>query len=186
MSALVGSDLLGTAKTSNPDGDEGFSDCFGGDVRQRECLRPTGVSVDGGETVPEARRHRQRPYQVNIHMRETGRREFETPERDLHVPRHLGTLEGCTRECPCAAIFPHSQPHQLDSGDGSGVAEAVEGVKNLASEGCVYKWPWLLSGCIIVQVDVCPTEAPSHFSGCLAAPHPEPGNSQEPVKKQVK
>jgi plasmid stabilization system protein ParE len=33
--------------------DEGFSDCFGGDVRERECLRPTGVSIDCGEAVPE-------------------------------------------------------------------------------------------------------------------------------------
>jgi len=40
-----------------------------------------------------------------------------------------------TRECPCASIFPHSQPHQLDSGVYSGVTVAVEGVKNLASEG---------------------------------------------------
>ena len=69
-------------------------------------------------------------------MRETCRREVETLERGLHLTRYLGTLAGGTRRCPCAAIFPHSQPHQLDSGVGSGVAEAVEGVKNLASEGC--------------------------------------------------
>ena len=31
-------------------------------VKERECLRPTDVSVDGGETVQEARRHGQRPY----------------------------------------------------------------------------------------------------------------------------
>jgi len=54
---------------SNPDADEGFSNCFGGDVRQRECLRPTGVSVDGSETVLVARRDRQRPHQVNVHER---------------------------------------------------------------------------------------------------------------------
>ena len=91
-----------------------------------------------------------------MHMRGTCRREVETPERGLHVPRYQGTLAGCTRECPCVAIFPHSQPHQFDSGVGSGVAEAVEGVKNLASEGCVYEWPWLLSRCVIVEVDVRP------------------------------
>ena len=113
----------------------------------------TGVSVDGGETVPEARRHRQRPYQVNMHMRQTCRREVETPERGLHVPRYLGTFGGCTRECPCAAIFSHSQPHQLDSGVDSGVAEVAEDVKNLAFEGCGYEWPWLLSGCVTVEVD---------------------------------
>jgi len=45
LPALVGCDLLGTAETSNPDGDEGFRDCFGGDVRRRECLRPTGVLI---------------------------------------------------------------------------------------------------------------------------------------------
>jgi len=71
LPALIGCDLLGTAETSNPDGDEGLSNCFGGDVRQRECLRPTGVSVDGSETVPETKRDRQRPHQVDMHMRET-------------------------------------------------------------------------------------------------------------------
>ena len=76
------------------------------------------------------------PYKVNMHMREKCRRKVETPERGLHMPRYLGTLAGGTRQCPCAAIFHHSQPHQLDSGVDSGVAEAVEGVKNLASEGC--------------------------------------------------
>ena len=50
-------------------------------VKERECLRPTDVSVDGGETVPENRRHGQRPYQINMHLRETCRREVETPER---------------------------------------------------------------------------------------------------------
>jgi len=38
LPALVGCDLLRTAKMSNPDRDEGFSNCFGGGVRQRECL----------------------------------------------------------------------------------------------------------------------------------------------------
>jgi len=119
-------------------------------VKERECLRPTDVSVDGGETVPENRRHGQRPYQVNMHLRETCRREVETPERGLHVPRYLGLLAGCTRTCPCAVVLPYSRSHkslgnQLDSGVGSVVAEAVEGVKNLASEGCGYEWPWLLS-----------------------------------------
>jgi hypothetical protein len=33
LPALVGCDLLGTAETSNPDGNESFSDCLGGDVR---------------------------------------------------------------------------------------------------------------------------------------------------------
>ena len=90
-------------------------------------------------------------------------------------------------------MIPHSQAHQLDSGVGSGVAEVVEVVKILASEGCGYEWPWLLSGFVTVEVDVRPgnvyplqTETPSHFSGCLAAPQPDPGNSQEPVKQQVK
>jgi len=91
-----------------------------------------------------------------MHMRETCRREVVILERGLHVPRYLEKLAGCTRECPCAAIFPHSQPHQLDSGVGSGVAEAVEVVKNLSSEVCVYEWPWLLSGCVIVEDDVRP------------------------------
>jgi len=62
-------DLLGETETSNPDGDKGFSDCFGGDVRQRDCLRSTCISIDGSETVPEARRNRQRPDQIDMHMR---------------------------------------------------------------------------------------------------------------------
>ena len=61
MPALVGCDLLGAAETRNPNGDEGFSDCFGGDVRERECLRSTGVPVDGSEAVPEDRTHKQQP-----------------------------------------------------------------------------------------------------------------------------
>ena len=77
------------------------------------------------------------------------------------MPRYLGSLAGCTHACPCAAVFPHSRPHKplghkLDGGVDSGVAEAVEGVKNLASEGCGYEWPWLLSGCVTVEVDVHP------------------------------
>jgi len=68
LPAVVGCDLLWTAESSNPDGDEGFSDCFGDDVRQRECLRPTGVSVDGNEAVPVDRRDRPQPEQVDMHM----------------------------------------------------------------------------------------------------------------------
>jgi hypothetical protein len=70
LPALVGGDLLRTAETSNPDRDESLSYCFCGDLRERECLRPTGVSVDGSETVPEAGSDRQRPDQVDMHMRE--------------------------------------------------------------------------------------------------------------------
>jgi len=66
LPALVVCDLLGTAETSNPDGDEGFSHCFGVDVRRRECLRPTGVSVGGSEIMLEARRERQRSLQVDM------------------------------------------------------------------------------------------------------------------------
>jgi hypothetical protein len=33
LRALVSCDLMGTAEMSNPDGDEGFSYCFSGDVR---------------------------------------------------------------------------------------------------------------------------------------------------------
>jgi len=121
-------------------------------------LRPTGVSVDGSETVPETRRNRQRPEQVDMHMWETCRREVETPERGLHVPRYLGLLAGCTRACPWAAVFPHSRPHkplgqQLDGGVGPGVAKVVEGVKDLASEKCGYEWPRLWSGCVTVKVE---------------------------------
>ena len=75
-----------------------------------------------------------------MHMRETCRREVETPESGLHMTRYLGLLAGCTRTCPCAAVLPNSQSNkslgnQLDSGVGSVVAEALEGVKDLASEG---------------------------------------------------
>jgi len=163
LPAVVGCDLLGTAEMSNPDGDEGFSDCFGGDVRQRECLRPMDVSVDGSETVLEARGNRQRPDQANMHMRQTCQREDENLERGLHVPHYLGSLAGCTRTCtctcPCAAVFPHSQPHkplghQLD-GVGPWVAKAVEGVKDLVSERCGCEWLQLSGGCVTVKVDVC-------------------------------
>jgi hypothetical protein len=120
-----------------------------------------GVSVDGSEAVPEARRHLQRSYQVNMHMRETCRREVETPERGFHVPRYLGSLAGSTSTCPYAAVFPRSRPHktlghQLDGGVGPGVVGAVEDVKNLLSERCGYDWPRLWSGCVRVKVDVCP------------------------------
>jgi len=144
LPALVGCDLLGAAETGNPDRDEGLSDCFGGNVSQRESLKPTCVSVDGCETVPEAGRNRQRPDQVEMHKRETRRREVETPERGIHMPRYLGQLARCKRACPCAAVFTHSRPHkplghQLDGGFGSGVAKALEGVKNVASEMHGYK-----------------------------------------------
>ena len=161
MPALVGCDLLGTAETSDPDGDEGFSNCFDSDIRQRECLRPTCVSVDGSDTVPEARRDRQLPNQVYMHMREMCQWEGETPKRGLHVPSDLGSLVGCKRACPCAALCPHSRSHkllghQLNGGVGPGVAKAVEGVKNLASERCGDEWPQLQSGCVTVKGDVRP------------------------------
>ena len=115
---------------SNPDRDEGFSDCFGGDIRQRECIRPMGISVDGSETVPEARRDRHRPDQVNMHMRETYRQEVETPDSSLHMPCDLGWLARCTCSCPCMAVHPQSRPHkplahQLHGGVGPGVPKAV-------------------------------------------------------------
>jgi hypothetical protein len=40
---------------------------------------PTGVSVDGKDSTRSQKR-RQRPNQVDMHMRETCRREGETPE----------------------------------------------------------------------------------------------------------
>ena len=106
LPALVGCDLLGTAEKSNPDGDEDLRDCFGGDLRERECLRSTGVPLEGSETVPEARRERQWADQVDTHMRKTCRREFETLERGLYVARYLGKLAGWTRACPCGQSFP--------------------------------------------------------------------------------
>jgi hypothetical protein len=108
LPALVGCDLLGTAETSNPDGDVGFSDCFGGDVRRWECLRPMGVSVDGSGTVLEARRNMQRPHQVDMHTRETCRREVVTPERSV----------ACTYNCACAICvwqFVPIPPHRVAS-----------------------------------------------------------------------
>jgi hypothetical protein len=72
MPALVDCDLLGTAETSNPDRDEGLRYCFGGDFREKECLRPC-VPVDGSEKIPEARRDRQWADQVDTHMRKTCR-----------------------------------------------------------------------------------------------------------------
>ena len=80
-----------------------------------------------------------------MHVRETCRREVETPERevetperDLRVPLYLGSLEGYKLACPCAVVFPHSRPnkplgHHLESGVDFGVAENAEGVKYLAS-----------------------------------------------------
>ena len=64
------------------------------------------------------------------------------------MPRDLRSLAGCTRACPCAAVFFHSRPHeplgqQFDGGVGPGVAKAVKGVKNLAFERRGYEWPRL-------------------------------------------
>jgi len=98
--------LLGAAETSNPEKDEGLSNCISGNVRQRGCLRSTCVSVDGSETVPEAGGDRQRPDQVDVHMRETCRREVEIPERGFHMPRYHGKLTFCTSVCPSAAVLP--------------------------------------------------------------------------------
>jgi len=105
LPALVGCYLLGAAETSNQYRDEGLSDCFGGNARQRECLRPC-VSVDGSETVPKAGGDRQRPDQVDMHMRETSRRKVETPERGLHMPRYLGQLAVYTRMSMRGSLFP--------------------------------------------------------------------------------
>jgi len=77
------------------------------------------------------------------------------------MPRYLGPLAGCTRACPCVAVFTHSWPqkplgHQLDGGVGLGAAKAVEGVKDLASERRGYKWLRLSSGCVTADKDVHP------------------------------
>ena len=112
LPALVVCNLLGAAEMSNPDRDKGLSDRFGGDVKHTECLRPKCVSVDGGNLLPEAGRYRQRPDQVDMHMRETCRRKVETPDRGLHMPRYLGPLGGCTSASPSAAVFTHSRPHK--------------------------------------------------------------------------
>jgi hypothetical protein len=123
----------------------------GGSRRAPEdCLGPKDESVDDSETEPEAKRDRQRPDQVDMHMRKTCRREVEIPKRGLYVPRYLGTLAACTTMCPCVAIFPHSQPHKplrhhLAGGVGLGLSNAVEGVKDLASETSGYEWPRLWS-----------------------------------------
>jgi len=80
-----------------------------------------------------------------MHVRETCRREVETPEWDLHVPRDLRPLTACTRACPCATVFSHSRPHeqlghQFDGGVDPAVAKAVKDVKNVASERRGYEW----------------------------------------------
>jgi hypothetical protein len=99
LSVLVGYDLLGTADKSNPDGDEGLIDFFGGDLKE-ECLRPKGKSVDGSETMPEVRRDRQRPDQVDMLMRKTCRQEVKIPKKGFCVLRYLGTLARCKCVCP--------------------------------------------------------------------------------------
>jgi len=139
LPTLFGCDLLGATETSNADGDKGFGDCFGGDVKERDCLRPTYISIDGFETVPEARRNRQLSDQVDRHVGETCRREVETPEWDLHVPRDLRSLAECTGACLCAAVFLHTRPHeplrhQFEGIVGPGVDKALKGFKILASE----------------------------------------------------
>jgi hypothetical protein len=77
--------------------------------------------------------------------------------------------------------------HQFDGGVGLVVAKAVEGVENLASERCSDEWPRLWNGHVTVKGDVRPdpSEAPNHYSGCLTAPHPDPGNSQEQGNQEV-
>ena len=96
-----------------------------------------------------------------MHVGETCRREVETPEWGLHVLRDLRSLAGCTRACPCAAVFPHSQTHeplghQFDGGVGPVVVRAVKSVKNVTSGRRGYEWPRVGSGCVALQVDVRP------------------------------
>jgi hypothetical protein len=190
LSVLVGCDLLGTADKSNPDRDKGLGDFFGSDLRE-ECLGPKGKSIDGSETIPEVRRNRQRPDQVNMHMQKTCRQVVKISKRGLCVPLYPETLAGCKRACPCAASFLHYRPqkplgHHLDGGFGPGVAKAVENVKDLASERSGYEWPRLWSemchskgGCPSQELAHILTAAPDHFSGCLAIPRPVSGNSRE-------
>jgi hypothetical protein len=74
------------------------------------------------------------------------------------VPPYLGSLAGRKVACPCAAVLAHSRlhktpGHQLDSGVGPGMAKALEGVKDLASEMCGYEWQRLWSWCDTVKAD---------------------------------
>ena len=94
-------------------------------------------------------------------MRKTCRREVETLDRGLYVPRYLGNLAGCTRACLCETIFPHSRSHeplaqQLDGGFGPGVAKTVEGITDLTIERYSYEWPMLWGGCLTANGDVRP------------------------------
>ena len=99
------------------------------------------------------------PDQVDMHERRAdGRSELPRGVFTCHV--YLGQLAGCTCTCPCTAVFTHSRPHkplgyQLD-GIGPGVAKAVEGVKDLASERRGYKWLRLWSGRVAVDIDIGP------------------------------
>ena len=110
------------------------------------------------------------------------------------MPRYLGQSAGCTFACPCAAIFPHSRPHkplghQLGGGVGPGVAKALEGVKDLASERRCYKWPRLWRGRVAMTsfpgMCACSNRSAEPFSERLAAPHSDPVNSQEHGNKEA-
>jgi hypothetical protein len=104
---------------------------------------PTGVPVNGSETVPEARRNRQRPDQADMQMTNvpTGGSHSQEGHLRAALPWTVGRVY--TRVSMRGSLS-HSRPHetlghQFDGGVFLGLVKAVEGVKILASEGCGYE-----------------------------------------------
>jgi hypothetical protein len=86
-----------------------------------------------------------------MHIRETYRWEVETPSRTA-LPWIVYTrvsIGGSLSPLPATKLA------------WSGVDKAVQGVKILASEGCGFEWPWFLSECVTVDVDVRPVSVHS-------------------------
>ena len=112
--------------------------------------------VDGSAAVPESRRDRQRPVQVNMHVRNVptgGRNSQEGPSRALPwIVGRVYTRVHARQSFPTPAHKPLGL--QLDGSVGPGMVEAVEGVKYLAPETCGCDLPPLWSGCVTVKVDV--------------------------------
>ena len=153
LPALFGCDLLWTAETSNPDGDEGFSDFFGGDV----SLRPTGVSVEAVKQYRKPEETGSGPSRsiCTCEKRADGR--LKLPRGAFTCRVTVDCWQGVHARVHAQQSFPtpgHTKPldTNLTVAFGPGVAKVVEGVKDLASERCGYEWPRLWSGCVTVKV----------------------------------
>jgi hypothetical protein len=131
-------------------------------ISDRECLRPMGVSVDGSETVLEARGDTGSGPTRSIctcNKLANGRLKLSRGASMCRIT--LDCWQGVYAHVHVRQSFP--TPGHTNCWDINLMLALATGwlrlwrvSKDLASERCGCEWPRLCGGCVTVKVDVCP------------------------------